>query len=467
VTRALALVAAVAAALAVAPAASAARPNVVVVTTDDQTARDIGVMPQVRRLIGGAGVTFTRSYSSYPLCCPSRATFLTGQYSHNHGVTWNFFPEGGYYAFRNQRETLPVWLQRAGYHTALIGKYLNEYGERDPREIPVGWDDWYGGVDPSTYHYFGFTLNENGRLRRYGNRPRDYQTDVLARKAVRLIDRRAPRRQPFFLWMTPTAPHTESDTGRAEGTPAIPAPRHARRFANTPLPRSPSFNEADMSDKPMLLRGIPALTEEHIETLTAHYRGRLGSLLAVDEAVGRMVAALRRAGELDDTLFVFTSDNGWLIGEHRIRGQKYLGFEESIRVPLLIRGPGVPVGRRVGELASNVDLAPTILEVAGARAGRLQDGVSLLRLLGPRRGRPSRDLLIESGPNPVVPHYSQVHTRRWVYEEVSTGESELYDLARDPFELDNRAADPAFAAVRAKLAARLAKLRDCAGRGCR
>jgi N-acetylglucosamine-6-sulfatase len=459
------LLAALAAGLVAAPAARAERPNVVVVTTDDQTARDIRVMPRVRRLIGGAGTTFTNSYASYPLCCPSRATFLTGQYSHNHGVTWNNFPRGGYYAFRNQRQTLPVWLQRAGYHTALIGKYLNEYGERDPREIPVGWDDWYGGVDPSTYHYFGFTLNENGRLRRYGNRPRDYQTDVLARKAVRLIATRAPRRQPFFLWVTPTAPHTETDTARAEGTPAVPAPRHARRFANARMPRPPSFDESDMSDKPNLLRNLPPFTPEQVDTLTEHYRGRLGSLLAVDEAVGRMVGALGRAGELENTLFLFTSDNGWLLGEHRVLGQKYLGFEESIRVPLLVRGPGFPAGRRVEELAANVDLAPTILEAAGARPGRLQDGLSLGRLVG--RRPPRRALVIETGPNIGLPYYSQIHTRRWVYEEVSTGEAELYDLRRDPFQLQNRASDPAFAAVRAKLAARLARLRDCAGRGCR
>jgi N-acetylglucosamine-6-sulfatase len=452
--------------LALAPAAAAAeRPNIVVVTTDDQRASDMRVMPEVRRLIGGAGTTFANSYVSYPLCCPSRATFLTGQYSHNHGVTWNNFPNGGYYAFRNQSDTLPLWLQRAGYHTALIGKYLNEYGERDPREVPVGWDDWYGGVDPSTYHYFGFTLNENGRLRHYGNRPRDYQTDVLARKAVRLIRERAPRRQPFFLWVTPTAPHTVTDTARAEGTPAVPAPRHAKRFANVRLPRPPSFDEADMSDKPMILRNLPPFTQEQIDALTAHYRGRLGSLLAVDEAVGRMVAALRRAGELDNTLFIFTSDNGWLMGEHRVRGQKYLGFEESIRVPLLVRGPGFPAGRRVREQASNVDLAPTILQAAGVRPGRRQDGVPLLRLVGQRP--PQRDLLVETGPNVGLPTYSQLHTRRWVYEDVSTGELELYDLARDPFQLSNRAYDPAFADVRRKLAARLEKLRDCAGRACR
>jgi arylsulfatase A-like enzyme len=453
--------------LALAPGAAAAeRPNIVVVTTDDQRADDMRALPKVRRLIGGAGTTFENSYVNYPLCCPSRATFLTGQYSHNHGVTWNFFPHGGYYAFRNQRETLPVWLQRAGYHTALVGKYLNEYGERDPREIPVGWDDWYGGVDPSTYHYFGFTLNENGRLRHYGKRPRDYQTDVIARKAVGIIGERAPRRQPFFLWVTPTAPHTVTDTARAEGTPAVPAPRHAKRFAKARLPRPPSFDEADMSDKPEILRNLPAFTPDQVATLTEHYRGRLGSLLAVDEAVAAMVAALRRAGELDNTLFVFTSDNGWLIGEHRIRGQKYLGFEESIKVPLMVRGPGFPAGRGVKQQASNVDLAPTFLQVARARPGRRQDGVSLLRLLG--RRPPKRDLLVETGANgPGLPTYAQLHTRRWVLEDVSTGEVELYDLSRDPFQLQNLAYDPSFAGIRAKLEGRLDELRDCAGSSCR
>ena len=435
--------------------------------TDDQTAAALSGMQNVNNLLAAEGTKFEQAIDSFPLCCPSRATFLTGQYPHNHGVLWNFWPEGGFYAFRGQDNTLPVWLRRAGYRTALVGKYLNEYGERDPHEIPPGWDDWIGAVDPTTYSYFDYTLNENGRLRRYANCARDYQTDVLTRHAVRLIDRRAPSRRPFFLWVTPTAPHTVTDTGRAEGTPAVPAPRHARRFADAELPRSPSFDEADMSDKPSLLRPLPPFSPQTIATLTAHYRGRLGSLLAVDEGVAKMVRTLRRLGELDDTVFVFTSDNGWLLGEHRVAGQKYLGFEEAIKVPLIVRGPGFPAGRIEDEPAANVDLAPTILELAGARAGRRQDGVSLRRLLGPRRVRPRRDLLIETGPNPRLPHYAQVHTRRYVYEEISNGEAELYDLARDPYELESRAMDPAYGRVRAKLARRLSALRACAGAGCR
>ena len=267
--------------------------------------------------------------------------------------------------------------------------------------------------------------------------------------------------------MTPTAPHTVTDTGRAEGTPAVPAPRHARRFADAELPRSPSFDEADMSDKPSLLRPLPPFSPQTIATLAAHHRGRLGSLLAVDEGVAKIVRTLRRLGELDDTVFVFTSDNGWLLGEHRVAGQKYLGFEEAIKVPLIVRGPGFPAGRIEDEPAANLDLAPTILEQTGARAGRRQDGVSLRRLLAPRGDRPRRDLLIETGPNPRLPHYAQVHTRRYVYEEISNGEAELYDLARDPYELQNRAMDPAYGRVRAKLARRLSALRTCAGAGCR
>ena len=280
-------------------AAAKARPhNVVVIMTDDQDFRSMGAMPKTQRLIAERGTTFATSVVSFPLCCPSRATFLTGQYAHNHGVQWNNAPTGGYTKLR-QEETLPVWLQRAGYRTIHIGKFLNEYGEANPTEVPQGWSDWHGGVDPSTYDYYGYTLNHNGTLKTYGREPQDYSTDVYAGLAEQAIRDARRAGKPFFLSLAPNAPHTVATESRArmEGPPAVPAPRHANRFADAELPRYPNFNPVEMSDKPAIEAFFPTpMSEQQIAELTEHYRGRMGSLLAVDDLVARVVKALRRAG---------------------------------------------------------------------------------------------------------------------------------------------------------------------------
>ena len=462
------------------PAVALARPNVVVVMTDDQDFRSMHAMPLTRSLIAKRGTTFATSLVSFPLCCPSRATFLTGQYAHNHGVQWNNLPTGGYDKLR-QSETLPVWLRRAGYRTIHIGKFLNETGERDPTEVPKGWDDWHGGVDPSTYGYYGYTLNHNGVLRTYGREPEDYATDVYARLAERAIEDARRSRKPFFLNIAPLAPHTVAVNSRArmEGTPALPAPRHAARFARTPMPIYPSFNEADMSDKPLIAAIFPdPMTEDDIASLTDHYRGRMGSLLAVDDLVKRVVKALRKAGVYDDTDIIYTSDNGWILGEHRLRdpmsedgravGLKYVPFEGSSRVPLIAAGPDFPEGRTVRGPVINADLAPTIADITGAKPKLAQDGVSLLRALRTRSVLDGRAVLLETFTNPRgVPPYKSIRTERYRYEVSEVGAEGLYDLKRDPWELESRHADPRYAAIKKILVSKLAKLRRCRGTKCR
>ena len=219
------------------------RPNIVVIMTDDQTVESIRVMKNVKRLLVAQGTSFDNSFASFSLCCPSRATFLTGQYAHNHGVLSNKPPYGGYYALDNSN-TLPVWLKRAGYETILVGKYLNGYGEHDKHEIPPGWTEWHGAVNNSAYQFYGYTLNENGTLVKYGRDPASYQTDVYADKAVEIVRRRAAERKPFFLWLSFLAPHVGGPPtpGRSALT-TLPAPRHLGRFAASPLPTPPSFNE--------------------------------------------------------------------------------------------------------------------------------------------------------------------------------------------------------------------------------
>ncbi|MEI7625118.1 MAG: sulfatase [Actinomycetota bacterium] len=469
-----------------------AKPNIIVIMTDDQRADDMWPLPKTRALIGDTGVTFDASYVNYPLCCPSRATFLTGQYSHNHGVRFNFAPMGGYTVFKNQENTLPVWLKDAGYTTHLLGKYLNEYGEKNPTEIPPGWTDWFGGIDPSTYGYFGYKINDNGHIRTYGHAAKDYQTDVLATRAVKVIDDAKDSKKPFFMWVTPLAPHTVAvaERGRAEGTPAVPAPRDAKIYANAPIRRLPSFDEAQYSDKPAILQYAFAdrLTAPIIDSLTAHYRGRMGSLVAVDDAVAKIVGALKRTGQLENTVLIFTSDNGWIIGEHRLfqhptptnwTGVKFFGFEESTKVPLLISGPGFGKARHISSPVSNADLAPTITAIAGAKSRRVSDGVSLLRVQANQARWADRNLLIETKRYPqyqAVFDYNLVHTKRY-HLEVGVAEpivggtqfpfSELYDLKLDPYELRNVSGKPAYKAIEDELNRRMKKLETCRGLSCR
>ena len=443
-------------------AAQAAAPNVIVFMTDDQNVSSLEVMSNVRALLTQQGVTYTNNFVSYPLCCPSRATYLTGQYPHNHDVMWNTAPDGGYYKLRGN-ETLPVWMSRAGYQTAHIGKYLNGYGTQNPLEIPSGWGEWYGSIDPTTYRMWGYTLNENGVLKTYGQdsveEPALYQTDVYRAKAVDYINRKAPG-GPFFLSVATLAPHTEGGWAASNGNRnPRPAPRHRGAFADRALPKPPSYDEVDVSDKPAHIRALPRINATAEAQILKTYRSRLESLLAVDEAVAAIVNALQANGELANTLFIFTSDNGWLQGEHRIRSGKIHPYEESIRVPLILRGPGLAANTQRTTQASNVDLAPTVLAAGGAVPGIVVDGRSLLPL-----ATGARPVLIETGPRPDGSRwYAAVRVPRFLYVEHSTGELELYDMQIDPYQLRSRHNDPAYQEVRASLAVELHRLMACAG----
>ncbi len=470
-----------------APATSVAQapqqPNIVVLMSDDQTAASQAVMAKTNELVGGAGATFTNSFTNWPLCCPSRATFLTGQYAHNHTVLGNQPPFGGFDRL-DTSETLPVWLQRSGYYTAQIGKFLNGYEDSEVG-VPPGWSEWHG--TKRTYTFYGEQLLEDGQLVTYGStnedpdnpaNPATYSTDVFTSKAVDVINRQAPSDQPFFLYVAYLAPHSggpnrpaDQPQSRCEDT-AKPAVRHLGAFENEPLPTPPNFNEADVADKPAGIASRTVLTEEQIATTTRRYHCRLESLLAVDEGVASVVDALRASGELDNTLVVYTSDNGFFAGEHRVQNGKNRVYEEAIRVPLLMRGPGVREAVTVDDLAANADLAPTILDAAGATAGRVEDGQSLLNFTEHPERRHGRELLIEQyGSSPdeegqAGVTYVGIRTTRFKYVENGTGEIELYDLQADPYELTNLQGNPEYAAAQAALAGRLAALRTCTGQTC-
>jgi N-acetylglucosamine-6-sulfatase len=463
------------------------RPNVVVLMTDDQTVADLEVMPRVQRLLAAAGVTFDRSYVSYPVCCPSRATYLSGQYAHNHHVLGLYPPTGGYGRF-DAREALPVWLERAGYHTVHMGKYMNGYGGETPADPPLGWSEWYGAVGYSTYRMWGYTLNENGENHTYGSRfdedPGLYQTDVLARMVVDVIERRAAAAAPLFLSVAFLAPHHEGDSIRTfSGHLVRPAARHKGVLTDKPLPLPPAFNEEDVSDKPSFIRRRPPLDAAQIDRITRHYHDRQESLLAVDEAVAQIAAALERTGSLDDTYIVLTSDNGYLQGEHRVPSGKMLPYDPSSQVPLIVRGPGLAAGARSQALVGNVDLAPTILDLARAEPGRIIDGQSLMPFAREPSRESARALLHETGGRrlafgpeqdaagapavePVL-NYKAVRTSRWLYVHYDSGERELYDLRSDPQQLQSLHADPRHRRVRDALERALVRLATCAGADCR
>jgi arylsulfatase A-like enzyme len=507
------------------------RPNIVLIQADDAVVSDVQYMPNVKRLLQRGGTTFSNYFVSYSLCCVARTTLMTGQFSHNHRVLSNFKAnDGGYYTFRdlpgrlNQRNSLAPWLQRAGYRTGLVGKYLNEYGALDRKEVPPGWNRWVGLLDNSTYDYYNYALNVDGKVRYYGDpdyaesqldlatinitdppenflelmnsfrsvfvpfdyfgwqREADYTMDVGGEYAARFVRSSAPARKPFFLYYSPPGPHAE-DTNHVQGLrPGAPEPdprppaRYRDTFDDVPLPMPPSFNEADVSDKEVNLNDLDLLTEDQISEMTDNYRGRLGAVRAVDDQVGRIVREVQRAGEMKNTYFIFNSDNGYLQGEHRLRGSKFLPYENSIRVPTLISGPRVKKNQVKTGDAIDVDLAPTILDMANVRPRRVMDGVSLLPAAENRRAIPKRPVLLQA-LRPLLrfltpltqfdqPFYG-VRTEGFKYLNWSFGATELYDLRADPDELVNLADDPAYADTVARLEGIAARLRTCKGSACR
>ena len=447
-----------------------ARPNVIVIMTDDQTAASVPYMPKLNAVLGDEGTRFETAIASFPLCCPSRATNLTGQYAHNHGVLHNNPPFGGFEAL-DHSNTLPVWLQNAGYRTMHVGRYLNRYEAR--HGVPAGWSDWYGSPHSTAFNYASWKVLENGVLRSYpdASTPGEYQTDYFTRRAVELIDDAAPGDRPFFLSLSYVAPHRggprDPDDPRRPGTPS-PAPRHRDAFAGVRMPRKPNFNEANMYDKPQVVADRPRISPEFAAGIEENWRQELETLLAVDEGVEQIAEALRRNGELDNTLIVYLSDNGYMHGEHRALAEKVLPYEESIRIPLLMRGPGVPRGRVDRRLVGNVDVTSTILDATDTAPGVVQDGRSLLELLADPGAEWGRDILIENGRGAnAVPSYRGIRTYRFLYvEHRTTGEYELYDLELDPFQLRSVDGQERYRKVQRDLRARLRELVSCAGVDC-
>ncbi|HEV3475580.1 MAG TPA: sulfatase, partial [Actinomycetota bacterium] len=341
------------------------RPTIVLIVTDDQRFDSLWAMPHVQRHLVSRGVTFANAFVVNPLCCPSRASLLTGGYSHSTGVYTN----RGFQAFRpHAPNTLATWLQGAGYRTGLFGKYLNGYGPAGHAGyVPPGWDRW-AVLAHNNGHYFDYDMNVNGTLVHHGSEAQDYSTDVAAREAVAFI---RETEGPLFVLLAPYAPHG----------PATPAPRHEGAFADLGRWRPPSYDEKDLSDKPAWMQTLPRLDGNERESIDEFRRRQYESLLAVDDAVDAVVRSLEETGRLGTSLIAYTSDNGFLWGEHRFAG-KQAAFDESIRVPLVARYDPLITGPRVDpHLVLNIDLAPTVAALAGAVPPPATERVTLLPLL--------------------------------------------------------------------------------------
>jgi N-acetylglucosamine-6-sulfatase len=398
------------------------RPSILLIVTDDQRWDTLWSMPEVQRSLVDRGVNFSESFTTSSLCCPSRASILTGEYPHTTGVYRQTLPYGGFKSFRDST-TIATQLHDAGYQTGFFGKYLDSY-QHDALTgyVPPGWDRWVAFVHSQ---FFDYGLTVDGEVRRREVEPNDYSTDVLAAHTEGFIRR---TEGPVFALFAPAAPHA----------PAIPAPADAGGFGDLPVWRPPSFDEPDRSDKPMHIRALHPIGPVRTANLEVLRRNQYRSLQAVDRAIGRLLSALDDTGRLHNALVIFTSDNGLLWGEHRWL-KKEVPYEEAIRVPLVVRADAIiGQGTRTDDhLVANIDLAPTIADVAGVTLPGAE-GKSLVPLLTETAETWRRALLIEHlrGANPI-PTYCAVRTERYLFVSYDTGERELYDLQADPFELQN------------------------------
>jgi N-acetylglucosamine-6-sulfatase len=424
-------------------------PNIVLVLTDDQRPETLDFMPAIDRL-AAEGIVFENAFATTSVCTPSRASIFSGLYAHHHGSTSNRQDF-------DDSDTLAPWLSARGYRTGFFGKYRNDTVPAP--HVPPGWDEWQAFTDvpdappacPGGGNcFYDYALNENGELVFYGSDEESYSTDLLAGRVEDFIETNDD--VPFFAVYSPTAPHL----------PATPAPRHAGLYADLEPWRPPSWDAGALSTKPSWVRfarflfGVPQKQE------TDNRRIReIESLLAVDEALASLLDTLERRGLRDHTIVLFTSDHGIHWGEHGWTS-KLTSYEESIRIPFLLSYPlRAPLPEVRSEMVLTIDIAPTLAEATGADTARV-DGESLMGLLdGDATWRGS--FLVENFIDFVARPSTAVRTERWKYIETSDTEGvveELYDLAVDPYELENLAFDPTYQIPRALLARRLAELRE-------
>jgi N-acetylglucosamine-6-sulfatase len=449
--------------------AGARKPNIIFVLTDDLATNLVQYMPHVQEL-QRQGTSFSDYFVTDSLCCPSRSTTFTGKVPHDTGVFRNQGADGGYAAFNahgNEQNTFATALTAQGYRTAMMGKYLNGYQPTDP--VPPGWSEW--DVAGNGYPEFDYSLNENGNVVQYGHRPKDYLVDVMNRKGQDFIGQSVKAGKPFMMELATFAPHG----------PYTPAPRDANKFPGLKAPRTPAFNEADMSDKPAWIKDRPKLTKQQITQIDTAFRKRAQAVQSVDKMIGDLEAALKANGVARDTYIVFSSDNGYHMGDHRLMPGKQTAFDTDVNVPLVVTGPGVAAGHRSSVLAQNTDLCPTFETLGGAKVPAAVDGRSLVPFFkggtvkdtrdavlvehhgpGNAAGDPDRQTKAQANP----PSYEAIRTAHEVYVEYKDGEREYYDLRTDPYELTNTIGKVTRGHL-AELKSTLHRLEKCSGAACR
>jgi len=493
------------------------QPNIVMIMLDDMREDDLAYMPRTQELIGDAGVRFANSLAPYPLCCPARASVLTGQYAHNHRV-WSHQAPWGFTSF-DDRSTLATWLQGAGYSTTYIGKYLNGYGAmpapgqtegNSTLYVPPGWSDWRASIDGGlpadhpdnggTYRYNDTTLANNGVG--FYDYTGQYQSRVYGQLSDEVVSARAASDQPFFLYVSYTAPHhgapreaddpapVTNDAGFVEnfGTPAVPA--SARGMFDDVITQAPGadwFRTVGPLDKPEYLRGLMPMNDAEQAALLEVTRQRAESLSVVDNQVARTIDALARSGELEETLVLLTSDNGYFLGEQGIRTGKILPHEPAIHTPLLMRGPGIPAGQTRYDPFLSIDFAPTLADFADVEPALPVDGVSMLSVARYGDQGWSRAVLTETGPRGTVRNTDEagqplpvedpgqadirfaigVRSDRYLYTSLANGDEELYDMAVDPDQYDNLVNNALYADVLRLMREQLQEVRACDAQQCR
>jgi N-acetylglucosamine-6-sulfatase len=480
------------------------RPNVVLILTDDLDKSLMPYLPNVTRLIRDQGAELPNFYVEQSSCCPSRASILSGLYAHNHGVIGNVWPEGGYDRWKQteQDDDLPVWLDKAGYLSALLGKYFNEYpfhpgshlsdAEKAKLKayVPPGWQSWAAPVQGNAYAQQHYRLNVDGRVD--ADFHEDYLDSWLGDRALGLVDGADGfdfAQGGQFLYYASYSPHT----------PYAYPKRLAGTFEDVHYPRTPDFDEADVSDKFGLTRTRRPLSASDIATIDETFRKRIRSMQVLDHNVGRLVQELEDQGALDNTYLIFTSDNGYIMGNHRREIGKYNQFQGTVNVPFYVRGPGIAPGSTYDDLAGNIDIAPTIAEIAGATAPADVDGVSLLsrlhggaplerryfllgRALTPTNTTAANGLeeapetYVESSRSSELNDFTGVTNGRYkLIRYTHLAHEELYDLKNDPYELNNLLAhgeasylamSPAGQEAVDTLRAALDRLVDCSGASC-
>jgi N-acetylglucosamine-6-sulfatase len=473
----------------------AQKPNIIEIMADDLDKKPMRYMTKINKLLRDQGVTLTNFQTEQSLCCPSRAVSFTGKYAHNNGVIGNEYPGGGYVAYHQKDEwrALPLWLQNNGYVTSFSGKYFNEY-PRPPQNpevgvsnkfVPPGWNKWMSPVLGNPYEGFNYKLNVNGKVD--ATFRHQFFGDTLSDMAVSTL-KNMPKDKPYFMTIRPISPHHPY---------SYPA-RMADKYTDVTYPHKPNFNERDMSDKS---GSRPLYGPKKRAEFDRVYRNRIRGMKVVDNMVGRIMRTLKDRGDLDNTYVIFTSDNGYLLGEHR-EETKYKQYRESQEVPFIIRGPGIPKGQKMNTLLGNIDIAPTYVDMTNTKMRSDIDGESMLPLLtGAVKNWSRHYLLFGRGKVPITTSATRTGMEEPQEQPISAREAwnntfvgamsadglkylkyrygdryELYDLNSDPYELRNLFGphgDEELQTMPAELRRKvqgirkaLALLRVCAGENC-